>query len=90
MPLVKMRERGQLTIPSKFRKGLGFEEKDVVNIVKVGEALILTRKQLAGDLLSKKIEDSMKKKGLTLQDLLSNLREQRKKYNKEAYGKTKA
>ena len=90
MPLVKIRERGQLTIPSEYRKGLGLEEKDVVNIVKVGETLILTRKQLAGDLLSKKIEAGMKKKDLTLQDLLDNLKEQRKKYNKEAYGKTKA
>jgi AbrB family looped-hinge helix DNA binding protein len=90
MPLVKIRERGQLTIPSEFRKGLGLEEKDVVNIVKVGETLILTRKQLAGDLLSKKIEDEMRKKDLTLQDLLDNLKAQRKRYNKETYGKTKA
>lgn len=90
MPLVKIRERGQLTIPSKYRKGLGLEEKDLVNIVKVGETLILTRKQLAGDLLSGKIEAEMKKKDLTLQDLLDNLKEQRKLYNKETYGKTKA
>ncbi len=89
MSLVKIRERGQLTIPSEYRKGLGLEEKDVVNIVKVGESLILTRKQLAGDLLSRKIEAEMKKQGLTLQDLLDNLREQRKKYRKEAYGKSK-
>jgi len=90
MPLVKIRERGQLTIPSEYRKGLGLEEKDLVNIVKVGETLILTRKQLAGDLLSRKIEAEMKKKDLTLQDLLDNLKGQRKLYNKETYGKTKA
>lgn len=90
MPLVKIRERGQLTIPSEYRKGLGLEEKDLVNVVKVGETLILTRKQLAGDLLSRKIEAEMKKKDLTLQDLLDNLKEQRKLYNKETYGKTKA
>lgn len=90
MSLVKIRERGQLTIPSEYRKGLGLEEKDVINIVKVGETLILTRKQLAGDLLSKKIETEMRKKDLTLEDLLDNLKAQRKRYNKETYGKTKA
>ena len=90
MSLVKIRERGQLTIPSEYRRGLGLEDQDVVNMVKVGEMLILTRKQLAGDRISRKIEDDMKKKGLTLQDLLDNLRAQRKKYNKEVYGKTKA
>jgi AbrB family looped-hinge helix DNA binding protein len=90
MSLVKIRERGQLTIPAEYRKGLGLEEKGLVNIVRVGETLILTRKQLAGDLLSRKMEAEMKKKGLSLQDLLDNLREQRKKYNKEVHGKTKA
>lgn len=90
MPLVKIRERGQLTIPSEYRKGLGLEEKDLLNIVKVGETLILSRKQLAGDLLSRKMEAEMKNKDLTLQDLLANLKEQRKLYNKEIYGKTKA
>ncbi|MDP2156647.1 MAG: AbrB/MazE/SpoVT family DNA-binding domain-containing protein [Nitrospirota bacterium] len=89
MSLVKIRERGQVTIPSEYRKGLGLEEKDVVNIVKVGETLILTRKHLAGDLLSRRIEANMNKKDLTLHDLLDNLKEQRKKYNKEACGKTK-
>jgi AbrB family looped-hinge helix DNA binding protein len=90
MPLVKIRERGQLTIPSEYRKSLGLEEKDVVNMIKVGEALILTRKQLAGDMLSRKMESEMKKQGLSLQDLLDNLKEQRKKYTKEVHGKTKA
>jgi bifunctional DNA-binding transcriptional regulator/antitoxin component of YhaV-PrlF toxin-antitoxin module len=90
MSLVKMRERGQLTIPYEYRKELGLEEKEMINIVKIGEVLILTRKQLIGDVISRKIENTMKKKGLTLQDLLDNLKDQRRRYNKEAYGKSKA
>ncbi len=90
MPIVKMRERGQLTIPYEYRKELGLAKEDVLNILKIGDVLILVPRQLAGDVISKKIEGAMKKKGLTLQDLLGNLREQRKRYLKETYAKTKA
>lgn len=52
--------------------------------------LILVPRQLAGDAISKRIESAMKKKGLTLQDLLNNLSEQRKRYAKETHARTKA
>jgi len=90
MPIVKIRERGQLTIPYEYRKELGLEKEDVLNIIKIGEVLVLTPRQFAGDKVSKKIEVAMKKKGLKLQDLLSNLRTQRKRYSQEVYGKSKA
>jgi bifunctional DNA-binding transcriptional regulator/antitoxin component of YhaV-PrlF toxin-antitoxin module len=90
MPVVKLRERGQLTIPYEYRKELGIGKEDVLNILKIGDVLILVPRQLAGDVLSKKIEGSMKRKGLTLDNLLKNLREQRKRYSREAYAKAKA
>jgi len=80
---VKIGNRGQLTIPSEYRKELGIEKGDVINVMKVGEVLVLTRKQVIGDTIADKMEYVMKKKGLTLQDLVSNLKEQRRKYNRE-------
>lgn len=90
MPVVKLRERGQLTIPYEYRKDLGLGKEDVLNVVRIGDVLILVPRQLAGDVISKRIESAMKKKGLTLQDLLNNLGEQRKRYAKETHAKTKA
>lgn len=90
MPVVKLRERGQVTIPYEYRKDLGLGKEDVLNVLKVGDVLILVPRQLSGDALSRKIETTMKKKGLTLDNLLSNLREQRKRYSKETYAKAKA
>lgn len=87
MSIVKIRERGQLTIPAEFRKDLGLAENDALNMIKVGDALILTQKRLAGDTLSQKMEKSMKKKKLTLDDLLKDLKSQRKQYAKETNGK---
>jgi len=90
MPVVKLRERGQVTIPYDYRKELGLGKEDVLNVLKVGDVLILVPRQLSGDALSRKTETTMKKKGLTLDNLLSNLREQRKRYSKETYAKAKA
>lgn len=90
MPVVKMRERGQLTIPYEYRKELGLGKEDILNVLRIGDVLILVPRQLAGDVVSRKIESEMKKKGLTLDNLLKNLREQRKRYSKETYAKTKA
>ncbi len=90
MPVVKLRERGQLTIPYEYRKELGIGKEDVLNVLKIGDVLILVPKQLAGDVVSRKIEAAIKKKGLTLDNLLKNLRDQRKKYSRETYAKAKA
>lgn len=90
MPVVKLRERGQVTIPYEYRKELGLGKEDVLNVLKIGDVLILVPRQLAGDALSRKIESTMKKKGLTLDNLLSNLKEQRKRYSKETYARAKA
>jgi len=90
MPIVKLRERGQLTIPYEYRKELGLGKEDMLNVLKIGDVLILVPRKLAGDVISRKIESAMKKKGLTLDNILKNLREQRKRYSKETYAKTKA
>ena len=90
MPVVKLRDRGQVTIPYEYRKDLRLGKEDVLNVLKIGDVLILVPRQLIGDTLSRKIESTMKKKGLTLDNLLSNLREQRKRYSKETNAKEKA
>ena len=87
MPIVKIRERGQLTIPAELRNDLGLEENDALNMIKVGNALILTQKRLAGDVLSQKMNKAMKKKGLTLDDLMKDLKVRRKRYSKKVYGR---
>ncbi len=91
MSIVKLRERGQITVPSKYRKDLNLEENDALKITKIGDVLILTSKKLVGDKLTGKFEKAMKKKGISLDELLDDLKGQREKYNKATYGtKSKA
>ena len=83
--LVRVRSRGQLTIPQDMREALSLDESKGLNIFRIGKVLILSPKRLQRASLAKEVEKEMKRQGLTLKDLISDLRVQRKKYLAEAY-----
>jgi len=83
--LVRVRSRGQLTIPQEMREALRLDESTGLNIFRVGKVLILSPKRLQRASLAKEVEREMKRQRLTLKDLISDLRIQRKKYLAEAY-----
>ena len=82
---IKLWGRGQLTIPKELRRALKLEDENQMSVFLVGRCLVLTPKRLSRASLSREVERSMKKEGITLQDLLKNLKEQRRQYNKENY-----
>lgn len=86
MAIVKVRGRGQLTIPASLRKDLRIEDEAPLTIVKVGDALLLTPQNLKVDAVAKKAQRAMKKAGLDVEDLLADLDRQRTRYTKERYG----
>jgi len=86
MPIVKVWGRGQLTIPASLRKELKLGDEATVNLVKVGDVLILTPRKMVGDAVAKKASRAMRRAGLRLEDLLADLDRQRDRYNKERYG----
>jgi bifunctional DNA-binding transcriptional regulator/antitoxin component of YhaV-PrlF toxin-antitoxin module len=83
--LVRVRSRGQLTIPQDMREALSLDESTGLNIFRVGKVLILSPKRLQRASLAKEVEREIKRQGLTLKDLISDLRVQREKYLAEAY-----
>ncbi|HYA91607.1 MAG TPA: AbrB/MazE/SpoVT family DNA-binding domain-containing protein [Thermodesulfobacteriota bacterium] len=83
--LVRIRSRGQLTIPQDLREALRLDESTGLSIFRVGKVLILSPKRLQRASLAKEVEREMKRQRLTLKDLISDLRIQRKKYLAEAY-----
>lgn len=84
--VVQVRQRGQMTLPAELRREMGIEEGDLFTVVPMGDSLIITRKRLVVPELIDKIVEIMKKEGVTLEDLLAGLEEQRVRYNKEKYG----
>lgn len=86
MPTVKVRGRGQLTIPASLRKDLNLDDDAALTVVKVGDVLLLTPRKLIGDAVAKKAARAMKQAGVKLDDLLADLGRQRERYTRERYG----
>ena len=84
--VITIRERGQLTIPQDIREGLKLGKDTTLSLFQVGKALIITSKRLQRASLARQGEEEMKRKGITLQDLLDDLRTQRERYFDETYG----
>lgn len=61
MPIVRIRKRGQVTIPSSCRKDLCLSENDTLNIVKVDDMLILTQIKPFGNGLAGKVETAIRR-----------------------------
>ena len=83
----RVRIRGQITIPQDIREDMNLDEQATMNLFRVGKVLLLTPKRLERASLAKKVEREMKREGLTLDDLLVDLKFQRKRYLEEAYSK---
>jgi bifunctional DNA-binding transcriptional regulator/antitoxin component of YhaV-PrlF toxin-antitoxin module len=75
-----------VTIPASIRKELDLGDDATLSVVKVGDVLVLTPRKLIGDAVAKKAARAMKKSGLRLEDLLTDLDKQRDRYNRERYG----
>ncbi len=83
----EIKARGQLTIPKKIR-GMGhLAEGQVVSIIPIGDSVIITPKRLALDEARREIRRILKATGLTEQELLKGLDQERAGLYQETYGK---
>jgi bifunctional DNA-binding transcriptional regulator/antitoxin component of YhaV-PrlF toxin-antitoxin module len=85
--LIRVRSRGQLTIPQDLREALNLDEETGLNVFRVGKVLLMTPKRLQRASLASEVEREMKREGLTLDDLLKDLKDQRERYLAETYSK---
>jgi bifunctional DNA-binding transcriptional regulator/antitoxin component of YhaV-PrlF toxin-antitoxin module len=85
--LVRVRSRGQLTIPQDLREALDLDEETGLNVFRVGRVLLMTPKRLQRGALASDVEREMKREGVTLEALLKDLKDQRKRYLAETYRK---
>ena len=63
------------------------EEGQVVSIIPVGDSVIITPKKLELDEARREIKKILKASGLSPEDLLAGIQEERGKVYQEAYGK---
>lgn len=84
---VKLWGRGQLTLPKELRDALHLDEDSQLTVFAVGRCIILTPKRLLRASLAREVQRAMKTQGLSLEDVLNALKEERRRYNRETYAR---
>jgi AbrB family looped-hinge helix DNA binding protein len=82
----EIKSRGQLTIPKKIREICTLEEGQVVSLIPVGDSVIVTPKKLPLDEARREIRKILKAAGVSAEELLKALKDERKGLFEETYG----
>jgi antitoxin PrlF len=86
--LVRMQEKGQVTIPIEIRKKLGLKRGDLVAVMETPEGVFITPQQVLATKAFDRIGDILKDQGLSLEEFIASGREIRTEILQEAYGIT--
>ncbi len=84
--LLQLRGRGTLTLPARIRERYGLDEGDPITLVDLDGALLLSPRVSVIGKLATEIDYLRREAGLSLEDLLQGVREQRAKYLVEQAG----
>lgn len=84
--LVRIQERGQVTIPAGLRKKFGLKKGDFVAVVDAGQGVLITRQEVLAAAALDRIGEILKQQGLSLDELIESGREERGTLLAEAYG----
>ena len=80
--VTRMREKGQITIPAAIRESLHLSKDSTLSVTKVGDGILLTPKPSVFESTSAAFIKEAEEKGITLDDLLRDLR--RIRHNKNS------
>ena len=72
--VTRMREKGQVTIPADIRESLHLSKDSVLSVNKVGDGILLTPKPSVFEVTSAGFIKAAREKGITLDDLLKDLK----------------
>src|SRR5918998_1485267 len=86
--LVRVQEKGQVTIPQEIRKKLGLKRGDLVAVVETPEGIFITPQQVMATKALDSIGNILKEQGLSLAEVISSGRELRTDLLHETYGIT--
>ncbi|OGR95621.1 MAG: hypothetical protein A2V88_14235 [Elusimicrobia bacterium RBG_16_66_12] len=72
--VTRMREKGQVTIPAGIRESLHLSKNSILSVTKVGDGILLTPKPSVYEATSARFVRAAQEKGITLDDLLKDLK----------------
>jgi len=83
---VQIRQRGVITLPAKLRQRHNLETGDTLTLIDLDGAFFMAPKVSLVPKLAAEIERLRQEAGLSIEDLLEGLDEQRRRYYQEKYG----
>ncbi|MFO8036473.1 MAG: AbrB/MazE/SpoVT family DNA-binding domain-containing protein [Anaerolineales bacterium] len=83
---IQVRKRGVVTIPSELREKYGIQEGDTYQLVDMDGIFVLTPMTPMVPELAREIERFRREAGVSTEDLMQGLREEREHYHEEKYG----
>jgi AbrB family looped-hinge helix DNA binding protein len=85
---IQIRKKGGLTLPAELREKYGLNEGDVFTLIDLGEgSFLLTPRLSQVNRLGDRVAEILSEEGVSLDDLLSTLDEERQRYYREHYAK---
>jgi antitoxin PrlF len=86
--LVRIQEKGQVTIPTEIRKKLGLKQGDLVAVMETPDGVFITPQQVLATKAFDRIGNILKEQGLSLEELIASGGQDRGDVLQETYGIT--
>jgi len=84
--IVQMRGKGAVTLPVELRRKYGLNEGDVFTLIELGDgSFLLTPHVTQVDRLGDRVAEVLTQEGVSVEELLSVLEEEREQYYRERY-----
>lgn len=83
---VQIGKRGTVTLPAKLRKRYGLDAGDLLTVLDLGGVFVLSPEVSVVSKIAREIERLREEEGLSLEELLEGLDEQRRRLYQERYG----
>lgn len=83
---VQIRQRGAVTLPAKLRKRYNLDVGDTLTLLDLDGAFFLVPRVSVVPKLVGEIEELRQKAGLSIDELMKGLDEERRRYYEEKYG----
>ena len=84
--VIQVHNQGVVTLPAELRKKYVIENGDIFRLVDLDGVFVLTPMVPMIPELARDIEQTRLEAGLSIEELLEGLREQRARYTQEKYG----
>ena len=85
---IQIRGKGAVTLPVELRRKYSLDEGDIITLIDLGDgSFLLTPRVTQVDRLGDRVAHAMTEEGVSLDEVLNILDEERERYYKERYAR---